>query len=117
MTESTYTDEEEAAMDAAEAHFATLPHSPDPWVAEEDEKGRWVVNCAAYTDETPLIARGSKAWPMTEDDARLIARSPALRAACLDALRTLTEAYEIESDRRQSIRMLTEALAGLEDRA
>ncbi len=101
-----------------ERYHESLPHTPGPWAVEEDEKtGRPRVVSRAYHDEEPGICGDhSKHWPLSEDDARLISKAPQLREAALDALRTLTEAYEIESDRRQSIQLLTEALAGLAPR-
>lgn len=44
----------------------------------------------------------------------LLKAAPQLLVAAKDARRTLVDAYEIASDRRQSIRLLTEALAKAE---
>ncbi len=74
-------------------------HTPGPWMAEQDQKGRWRVYCDAYSDEAPLVAKGSQVWPMSEEDAHLIAAAPDL----LEALRALAGARDVtyydDSDR------------------
>jgi len=64
-------------------------HTPGPWMAEQDHKERWGVYCGAYSDETPLVAKGSRVWPMSEEDARLMAAAPDLLEALRRAVATL----------------------------
>lgn len=59
-------------------------HTPGPWEVEEDglRDGVWRVVSQAYSDETPGICGAhSKHWPLTKEDADLIAAAPDLLKA------------------------------------
>lgn len=60
----------------------TLP----PW-SMELRHDRWVVFSYAYEDEVPLVAKGSRRFPMSREDATLISAAPDL----LEALRALAD--------------------------
>lgn len=58
------------------------PHLPLPWSAVEDEDdGKWKVLCDGYEDETPIVCVGTRSWPLSEADARIIASALDLLAA------------------------------------
>lgn len=62
-------------------------HTPGPWEAQQfeertDRPDRWGVVSKHYSDEEPgICADHSKAWRLSEEDARLIAAAPDLLAS------------------------------------
>lgn len=69
--------------------------TPGPWRVDyqnEDnpDDERLAVFSAAYSDETPGICAGTKAWPLIREDADLIAAAPDLYAALESAESVLT---------------------------
>jgi hypothetical protein len=62
--------------------------TPGPWrvdyqTANDPGCERLAVFSAAYIDEEPGVCAGSTAWPLTREDANLIAAAPDLYAARL----------------------------------
>jgi hypothetical protein len=60
--------------------------TPGPWrvdyqTANDPGCERLAVFSAAYIDEEPGVCAGSTAWPLTREDANLIAAAPDLYAA------------------------------------
>jgi len=59
------TPEEEKLKDEAPEHYL-------PWRKDYDENDNPIVVAACFSDETPVMAVGTKAWPMLEEDADFI---------------------------------------------
>lgn len=70
----------EELWEGIEAFHASLPFTPGPWSAEMvdgSNKDLWRVVSHAYNDEEPGICGDhSKAWRLSEGDARAIAMIP-----------------------------------------
>jgi len=80
-----------APEDGAEFLDEEVPRFIPPWFAEpdedadNDEQENYIVVSYCYSDENPVICRGSNLWPLDRETATLIAASPDL----LEALQML----------------------------
>jgi hypothetical protein len=79
-----------------------LKHTPGPWIINNENPAKLKVECSAYEDETPGVCGShSKGWPLTIDDARLIAKSPELLTALIKLSNEAAGWFGYEPEMRQ----------------
>jgi len=75
-----------------------------------EEDGKWSVVCDAYEDETPgICGNHSKAWPLFQEDARLIAAAPDMLAA-LRAMDQICPRLQVTDDEKRAFDLLDSAI-------
>jgi len=97
----------------------TAKHTPGSWVITQkydDDRGVICVEHPTFDAIDIVTDRWADSFEEHQANARLVVAGPGLLEAARDALRTLSDAYEITSDRRQSIRLLKAAIAKAESK-